>query len=172
MTDAILPLFLVFLSLYGLKKKRDYYADMLCGAENGLKLMASLAPSLVVLLSGISMLRESGFLDVLTAWAAPVCRAVGIPPEVVPLMLVRPISGSAALAVGAEIMKTHGVDSLVGRTAAVMLGSTETTFYTISVYLGAAGVRKTRYCVPAAMLADLVGFLSAALCVRLFFGNS
>ena len=157
-TDAILPLLLVFISLYALRKKRDFYADMLTGAESGLKIMASLAPSLIVLLSAISMLRSSGVLDVLTVWASPLCRFLGIPPEVVPLMLVRPISGSAALAVGAEIMKAHGADSLVGRTAAVMLGSTETTFYTISVYLGAAGIRKTRYCVPAAVIADLVGF--------------
>ena len=171
MTDAVLPLLLVFLSLYGLRKKRDFYADLLGGAENGLKLMASLAPSLIILLSAISMLRESGLMDVLSIYAAPLCNLFGIPSELVPLMLVRPISGSAALAVGAEIMKTYGVDSLIGRTAAVMLGSTETTFYTISVYLGAAGIRKTRYCVPAAVIADLVGFLSASWSVKLFFGN-
>ena len=171
-TDAVLPLLLVCLSLYGLRKKRDFYADLLSGAESGLRLVASLAPSLIILLSAISMLRESGFLDVLTKAFSPLCRFVGIPPELVPLMLVRPISGSAALAVGAELMKAHGPDSLVGRTAAVMLGSTETTFYTISVYLGAAGIRKTRYCVPAAVIADLVGFFAAAMSVRLFFGNS
>ena len=172
MSDLILPLILVFLSLYGLKQKRDFYQDMLGGAENGLKLMASLAPSLIILLSAVAMLRESGCMELLTKWATPLCRFAGIPPQVVPLMLIRPISGSAALAVGAEIMKTYGVDSLVGRTAAVMLGSTETTFYTISVYLGAADIKKTRYCIPAALIADLAGLLSAAVCVRLFFGNS
>lgn len=84
-------------------------------------------------------------------------------------MLIRPISGSAALAVGAELMRTHGVDSLVGRTTAVMLGSTETTFYTVSVYFGAAGIRKTRHTIPAALIADLSGFLAAALCARFLF---
>lgn len=172
MTDAVLPLILVFLSLYGLKKKRDFYADMLGGAEQGLRLMASLAPSLIILLSAVAMLRESGFMDAVTKWASPVCNFLKIPPEVVPLMLIRPISGSAALAVGAEIMKKYGADSLIGRTAAVMLGSTETTFYTICVYFGAANVRKTRYCVPAALIADAAGLFSAALCVRFFFGNS
>ena len=84
------------------------------------------------------------------------------------LVLIRPVSGSAALAVGAELMGRYGPDSLIGRTAAVMLGSTETTFYTVSVYFGAAGIRKTRYAVPAALLADLTGFLAASWAVRLF----
>ena len=84
-------------------------------------------------------------------------------------MLIRPMSGSAALAVGADLMRTYGPDSLVGRTAAVMLGSTETTFYAVSVYFGAAGVRKTRYTLPAALIADLTGFLAAAISTRLFF---
>ena len=95
---------------------------------------------------------------------------VGIPPETVGLMVVRPISGSAALGVGSELITTYGPDSAVGRTAAVMLGSTETTFYTIAVYFGAAGIKKTRYAVPAALCADLAGFFFASLTVRLFFG--
>ena len=86
--------------------------------------------------------------------------------EVLPLLLLRPVSGSAALAVGADLMAQYGADSLIGRTAAVVLGSTETTFYTISVYFGAAGIRRTRYAVPAALIADLTGFLVAALTAR------
>ena len=100
---------------------------------------------------------------------APLLTAVGIPPETVGLMLVRPVSGSAALGVGAELIATYGPDSEIGRTAAVMLGSTETTFYTIAVYFGAAGIVKTRYAVPAALCADLAGFLAAAWAVRLIF---
>ena len=99
----------------------------------------------------------------------PVLTLVGIPPETVGLLLIRPMSGSGALGLGAELMQTYGPDSLAGRTAAVMLGSTETTFYTISVYFGAVGIHKTRYAVPAALCADLVGFLAAAWAVRLFF---
>ena len=102
---------------------------------------------------------------------APVMDRLGVPPETVPLMLVRPISGSAALGVGSDLIASFGPDSPVGRTAAVMLGSTETTFYTISVYFGAAKVRSTRHAVPAALIADLTGFVSAALAVRLFFPN-
>jgi len=95
---------------------------------------------------------------------------VGLPPELLPLILVRPISGSAALGVGAELIQTYGPDSLLGRTAAVMLGSTETTFYTIAVYFGAVGIQRTRYAIPAALCADLTGFLAAAWAVRLCLG--
>ena len=115
------------------------------------------------------MLRASGAVEVLTRFLTPVANAVGLPAETLPLVLLRPFSGSAALAVGAELMQTYGADSLIGRTAAIMLGSTETTFYTISVYFGAAGIRKTRYTIPAALVADLTGFLVAALTAKLFF---
>ena len=105
----------------------------------------------------------------LAAALGPVLGRLGIPAETLPLMLVRPFSGSAALGVGAELIQTYGPDSPVGRTAAVMLGGTETTFYTVAVYFGAAGVRRSRYALPAALTADFVGFLAAALAVRLFF---
>ena len=113
--------------------------------------------------------RASGALDFLTTAFAPVLTAIGIPPETTPLLLIRPLSGSGALAAGSELMETYGPDSTIGRTAAVMLGCTETTFYTIAVYFGAAGIKKIRYTIPAALTADLVGFLAAAWCVRWFF---
>jgi spore maturation protein B len=115
------------------------------------------------------MLRASGALELAAGALAPVLNALGIPPETVGLMLVRPISGSAALGAGAELINTYGPDSYIGRCAAVMLGSTETTFYTIAVYFGAAGIRKTRYAVPAALCADVAGFMAAAFAVRLIF---
>ena len=123
--------------------------------------------SLVVLLSAVGMLRESGALEALSRLLSPALEFLGIPAETVLLLLVRPISGSAALAIGAELMATHGPDSLVGRTAAIMLGSTETTFYTMSVYFGAAGIQKTRYTLIAALFADFIGFTVAALSARL-----
>jgi spore maturation protein B len=124
---------------------------------------------MIALLTAVSMLRSSGALELAEGLLSPVLNRLGIPPETVALLLVRPISGSAALGVGAELISTYGPDSTVGRTAAVMLGSTETTFYTIAVYFGAAGVRKTRYAVPAALCADLAGFLSASWAVRLLY---
>ena len=169
LTELLLPGLLLAAGAAGLRRKRDVYGDLLAGAQDGLRLLATLAPSLVLMLTAVTMLRESGFFDWLTPLAAPVFRVLGIPPELAPLMLIRPISGSAALAVGADLMWEHGVDSLIGRTAAVMLGSSETTFYTISVYFGAAGIKRTRYAIPAALCADVVGFFCAALFTRLFF---
>ena len=115
------------------------------------------------------MLRASGAVDILSRIFAPAFALFGIPPETAMLVLIRPISGSAALAVGADLMQQYGVDSAIGRTVAVMLGSTETTFYTISVYFGAAGISKTRYTIPAALFADFVGFFMASLTVKLLF---
>lgn len=115
------------------------------------------------------MLRASGAIEWISGFLAPVFEFFGIPPETAILIFVRPLSGSAALAVGADLMAQYGPDSLIGRTVAVMLGSTETTFYTISVYFGVAGIRKTRYTIPAALLADLTGFLVASLTVKWLF---
>ena len=112
---------------------------------------------------------KTGERKLLRISTAPLFQLFGIPPETAMLVLIRPISGSAALAVGSELMAQYGPDSLIGRTAAVMLGSTETTFYTISVYFGAAGIHKTRYTIPAALFADFVGFFMASIAVRFLF---
>ena len=168
MLDLLIPLIMICVAVFALAKKQDVYSALLEGGLEGLKLLLSIAPALVILLTAVYMLRASGGIDLLVRLLAPVSRFVGIPAETLPLVLLRPFSGSAALAVGADLMAVYGVDSLIGRTAAVMLGSTETTFYTISVYFGAAGVRKTRYAIPAALIADLTGFVAAALTARLF----
>ncbi len=169
MTDYIIPLILLLASAAALRKKENAYDIMLQGAADGLKLLASILPALIFLLTAVYMLRASGAMEILSDFFSPVFSFFGIPPETAMLVLIRPISGSAALAIGAELMAQYGVDSLIGRTAAVMLGSTETTFYTISVYFGAAGIQKTRYTLPAALFADFTGFFTAALTVRLFF---
>ena len=166
MSDYIVPILLLTVCALALGKKEDPYQLMLTGAADGLKLLLTLVPTLVLLMTAITMLRASGAMDAISQWLSPVMGLFGIPPETAMLVLVRPISGSAALAVGAELMATHGVDSLVGRTAAIMLGSTETTFYTISVYFGAAGIKKTRYTLLAALFADAVGFIMASITAR------
>ena len=170
MTDYIVPLLLLGASLLALRKQENSYDLLLSGAAEGLKLLLTLVPTLILLLTAVSMLRASGVMMVLSQYLAPVFGFFGIPPETAILVLIRPISGSAALAVGADLMAQYGVDSVIGRTVAVMLGSTETTFYTISVYFGAAGIKKTRYTVPAALIADLVGFIMASLTVRMLMG--
>ena len=169
MTDYIVPLLLLITSLMALHRKENTYDLLLSGAADGLQLLLRIVPSLVMLLCGVSMLRASGAIDWISRFLTPVFGWFGIPPETALLVLVRPLSGSAALAVGAELMAQYGPDSAIGRTVAVMLGSTETTFYTISVYFGAAGIHKTRYTVPAALLADFMGFFMASLTVRWLF---
>ncbi len=169
MGEYIVPLVLAVTAVAALGKREKSYDILMDGAREGFRMLLTIAPALVVLLSAVGMLRASGALEALSAVLSPVLEFAGIPPQTVLLMLVRPISGSAALAIGAELISEYGVDSLIGRTAAVMLGSTETTFYTISVYFGSWGISKTRYAVPAALIADLVGFLAASWTVRMFY---
>lgn len=165
----IVPGILALTAVYALGKKVDVFSALTCGAKSGLEVVLKIFPSLVALLSAVSMLRASGALDAATAVLSPVFEFLGIPPETASLVFLRPISGSGALAVGSEIMSKFGADSLVGRTAAVMLGSTETTFYVIAIYFGAANVKKSRYAIPAALCADLAGFIAASFFSRLFF---
>ncbi|MCL2080828.1 MAG: spore maturation protein [Oscillospiraceae bacterium] len=165
MIALTVPLILLSVAAYGLYKRVDVFGALAEGAKKGLSVIYGIVPALIVLLTAISMLRASGAMDIATEALRPLCARIGIPPECVPLMIVRPFSGSGALAVGADIIIRHGADSVVGRTAAVMLGSTETTFYVLGLYCGAAGVSKSRYVLPAALLADITGFVTAALVV-------
>lgn len=166
MIEYIVPLILLLCCCISLRKKENTYDLLLAGAADGLKLLLTLIPALVMLLTCVYMLRASGFIELMTHFLSPVFSFMGIPPQTAMLVLIRPISGSAALAVGTELMATYGVESQIGKTVAIMLGSTETTFYTISVYFGAAGIKKTRYTVPAALIADLTGFVMASLTAR------
>jgi len=166
MLDYLVPILLLCASLFALRKQENSYDLLLQGAADGLKLLLTLIPTLILLLTAVTMLRASGAMELISNIAKPVFQFFGIPAETAILVLIRPISGSAALAVGTDLMAQYGVDSVIGRTAAVMLGSTETTFYAISVYFGAAGIQKTRYAIPAALIADFTGFFVAALTVR------
>ncbi len=165
----VVPLVIAAVAVCGMVKKIDVYGALVQGAGEGLGVTVKILPPLVGLLTAVYMLRASGALELAAQALGPVLSWLGIPPETVALLLVRPVSGSAALGVGAELITTYGPDSLIGRTAAVMLGSTETTFYTIAVYFGAAGIVKTRYAVPAALCADMAGFIAAAWAVRVIF---
>ncbi len=169
LSAGVVPALIAAVVLLGLLERRDVFAAFTRGAGEGLKVAARIMPSLVGMLTAIYMLRASGLLDALTSLLTPALRVLRIPEEMAPLMLIRPLSGSGALAVGSAIIETWGPDSLLGYTAAVMLGSTETTFYTVSVYFGALGIRRTRYAIPAALCADMTGFAAAAFFTRLFF---
>ena len=165
----LVPLLLASTALFGLCKRVDVYAALTRGAEEGLTILLRILPALVGLMTAVYMLRASGAMEVLGGLLEPLLIRLGIPPETAALLFIRPVSGSGALAIGSELMAAHGPDSYVGRVTAVMLGSTETTFYTIAVYFGSAGVHKTRYAIPAALAADLAGFAAAAFAVRLLF---
>lgn len=167
--SLVVPVILCLMAIYALHKRCDVYSALYDGAYDGLKIVVKILPSLIALLSAIYMMRASGLLTAITSLLEPIMSKIGIPAEVTPLMLLRPFSGSGALAVAGEVMEASGPDSLVGRTAAIMLGSTETTFYVIAVYFGAAKISKTRHAIPAAVIADLTGFFVAALTARLFF---
>ncbi|MBR3640957.1 MAG: spore maturation protein [Oscillibacter sp.] len=169
-SSLVVPLLLSAAALGASARRAAVYAALNRGAEEGLRTLLRIVPALVAMLTAVSMLRASGALDFLVNRLSPVLSRLGVPAETAPLILLRPLSGSGALAAASELMKTYGTDSLVGRTAAVMMGSTETTFYTVAVYFGAAGVTKTRHAIPAALVADAVGFLAAALAVRWLFG--
>ena len=167
----LVPLIMAAVAVYAMARRVDVYDALVQGAGEGLGVLARIVPPLIGLLTAVYMLRASGALELAAQALTPLLDRAGIPAQLLPLMLVRPISGSAALGVGAELITSSGPDSYVGRVAAVMLGSTETTFYTIAVYFGAVGISRTRYAVPAALCADLTGFLAAAWAVRLCFGG-
>ena len=171
LSSLVVPILLAAVAAFGLGRRVDIYGALTHGAEEGLTVLLRIVPALVGLLTAVCMFRASGAMEWLSGLLAPVLGWLGIPSETAPLLLIRPISGSGALAVATDLMRTHGPDSYIGRVAAVMLGSTETTFYTIAVYFGSAGIHKTRHTIPADLAADLTGFIASALAVRIFFGT-
>lgn len=171
LSTLVVPVILCFTACFAMRRRVDAYSALTKGAEEGLTVLLHILPSLIGLLTAVYMFRVSGAMEFLAALLSPALEKLGIPPETAPLLFIRPISGSGALAVGSEIMETYGADSYIGRVAAVMLGSSETTFYTIAIYYGSAGIVKTRYTIPAALCADLVMFWASAFAVRLLMGT-
>lgn len=170
MTVWIIPAITVFICVYALFKGSDVFSDFLDGARENLKTCAELLPTLIAIITAIGMLRASGAVDMLTGLASGALGKIGFPAACLPLALIRPISGSGALAVCEQILSECGPDSFAGRTASVMLGATETTFYTIAVYFGSVKIKKTRQTLPAALLGDLTGFILSVLTVNIFLG--
>ena len=171
LSSLVIPILLAGVAVFGMGRRVDVYGALTHGAEEGLTVLLRVIPALVGLLTAVSMFRASGAMEWLSDLCAPVLEWLSIPRETAPLMLVRPVSGNGALAVASELIAANGPDSYVGRVAAVMLGSTETTFYTIAVYFGSAGIHRTRHAIPAALAADLTGFAASAFAVRIFFGR-
>lgn len=139
------------------------------GALEGLKTTLKIAPSIIGLVMMVTLLQSSGIFDALEELLKPACQAVGFPVEVIPMTLLRPVSGSGSLAVLDNILTQNGADSFAGRVASVMMGSTETTFYTVATYLGSVNITKTSYTIPCALLADLTGAIMSVVTVAMFF---
>ena len=164
------PALVAAVCLAGLLRGADVYDALLDGARKGLRTMEEVLPALLVLMPAIAVSRASGLPELLGRLLEPLLGGLGIPPETGLMLLLRPLSGTAALSAAAELMTRFGPDSLIGRTAAVMLGASETTLYVTAVYFSAAGVRDSRWAVPAALCADLACFVSAAWISRLLWG--
>lgn len=160
----------VFACILAMSKGVDIYSAMVNGAKKGLHTLAAILPAMLCLFPAVAFMRASGAADALGRLVSPLLSAIGVPEEAALMLLIRPLSGSAAMGSAAELMNSFGADSTIGRTAAVMLGSSETTFYVISVYFSAAGVRGSRWAVYAALTADVVCFLTSAWIVRLIWG--
>lgn len=168
-SSYILPVTIFFIIIFGFIKKVSLFDTFLSGAKEGLKSTFSIAPSLIGLITAVTMLKASGALDIFTSFISPLTNILGLPAETVPLTLLRPVSGCGSLAIIDSIFSNVGPDSFAGKVASVMMGSTETTFYTIAVYFGAVHIKNTRHAIPAALTADLFSFLMAVISVRLLF---
>ncbi len=161
--NSVLPVTAVSIIIYGLSKKLPVFTLFIQGAKKALQQAADLLPSLAALTLMVSMLTSSGGTEILTRILSPVTDILGIPEEVLPLCIISPLSGSGSIAVLEEILSNFSPDSYIGRTASVIAGAGETTFYAVAVYYGSAGITKTRHTVPAALVADITVFVAAAL---------
>lgn len=169
-TALIIPLLILFIVCHGLYRRVAVYEEFVEGAKEGFSTAVRIIPYLVAILFAIAMFRASGAMEVLIDWIGPVFLLVGIPPESLPMAIIRPMTGSGSVGVLAEMIQTHGEDSMIVKIAATMFGSTETTLYVLAVYFGAVGIRKTRYALTVGLMADFTGFVAAVAVCYWFFG--
>ena len=167
--SVVVPATIFFILVFGFLRKVPVFDVFVSGAREGAVSCVDILPSLVGLILAVNMLSASGALDLVSSFLRPAALALGLPPEVMPLALMRPVSGSGSNALLLQLFRDYGPDSFVGRVASVMNGSTETTFYAIAVYFGAVGIKRTRHTIPAALTADLVGYIASVWAVRLLF---
>ena len=166
-SNIAVPFTILLIVVYGLVEKSTVFDSFVEGAKDGMKIIYSIFPTLLGLFLSINILRESGVIDAVTHFLWPLLNVLQFPSEVLPLALLRPISGSASMADATDIMKTYGVDSWIGLVAATIMGSTETTLYTIALYTSTIGVKKTRFVLVAALLADVVGIIASVVFWRI-----
>lgn len=165
-----IPGMLALIPLWGFIRRVKVYDTFIEGAEEGLQVAVKIIPFLVGMMVALSVFRASGAMELLANLISPITSRLGFPTEVLPLMIVRPLSGAGALAVTADLLKVQHPDSFLGRLASIMQGSTDTTFYVLTVYFGSVGIRRARYAPAVGLFADAVGFIAALLACRWFFG--
>jgi spore maturation protein B len=164
-----IPVFLVAIPVYGTLKGVKVYESFVEGAKGGFQMAIRIIPYLVAIIVAVGMLRGAGAIDMLSRWLDPVLRRVGFPVEILPLAILRPLSGNGSMGIVTELIKTHGPDSFLGRLAASAYGSTETTFYVLAIYFGAVGIKKARHAVISGLVADIVSLIVAVIICRLSF---
>lgn len=162
-----LPLIILIIITYGVLEKNDIFDTFIKGAKEGMKIVINLFPTLLGIFLAIGALRSSGLIEQIIIQIAPILEKINIPPQIMPLAILRPISGSASMGIATDIMKANGVDSQIGIMASIIMGSTETTFYTIAVYTGSVGIKKTRGILIASLAADIAGILTAVAICRI-----
>lgn len=166
-SNIAVPATIIIIIVYGLIEKQQVFDVFLEGSKEGLQIVVNIFPTLLGLFLSINVLRESGIIDAITNIAMPFLNLLKFPSEILPLALLRPISGSASMAVATDIMSKYGVDSLIGLMTSTIMGSTETTLYTIALYTSAVKIKKTRFVLYAALLADFVGMLTSVIFWRI-----
>ena len=162
-SSAAIPIIMILIIAYGLIEKNKVYDTFVDGAREGIEVVIKIFPTLIGIFVAIVALRSSGILDLIISFISPITNIFKIPSEIMPLALIRPISGSASTAVATDIMTTFGVDSKIGLIASTIMGSTETTFYTIAIYTSCVGIKKIRFVLAAALIADFVGMLFSVI---------
>ncbi|GIO55316.1 MULTISPECIES: spore maturation protein [Paenibacillus] len=165
-----IPVLIAFIPLYAFTKKVPVYESFVDGAKEGFQTAIQIIPNLVGMMVGISIFRASGALDFFVGWTGPFLQHLGVPSEILPLGLLRPLTGTGSLAFATDLISVYGPDSMIGRMASTIQGSTDTTLYVLTVYLGAVGIRNGRYALKVGLLSDAVGFAAAIAVCLLFFG--
>lgn len=163
LSSAAIPVIIVLIILYGLKEKNKVFDTFLDGAKDGMEVVVQLFPTLIGIFVAVGALRNSGILDCIINFISPVTNLLKIPSQILPLAMLRPISGSASMGVAVDIMKQYGVDSMIGKITSTIMGSTETTFYTIAIYTSCVKIKKIRFVLVAALLADFAGMLTSVI---------
>lgn len=166
-SNIAMPLMIIIIVLYGVIERKKVFDIFLEGAKEGIGVVLNIFPTLVGLFVAIGALRSSGIIDLIVNFLTPILNLVNFPTEILPLALIRPISGSSSIAVATDIMNIFGVDSNIGLIASVIMGSTETTVYTIAVYTSSVGIKKTRFVLWASLIADFVGIVTSVVICRL-----